>query len=329
MNQDSVSELEVAAHVEQFYSVIIQKIEHLDVNVYKVVHAKPESQSQLEAPLSWVIRVFPTTRSLISASHDAQVLSFLESSQFTAEVAVKPTALSLYQGHAILATHFIHGERPLGTKETFYRLGRQLGRLTTFSMNDAGIDWPGGGWHHMCGDGNVGAEVREADRVLTTVIRDGQDAIDPEKIKLLDIVRSELSKLADLADLPVSLVHPDFVPANAIMSEGKLIMVDWTGTGIGSRLCALGFLLWAAGRRSSKLAAVAMTGYCEYGELEREELERLTDAIRFRPLVLSCWSVIMGKRSIEDLVSELSSMRSFAELIAEAARTAYEARSVR
>ncbi|KAK9235272.1 kinase-like domain-containing protein [Lipomyces kononenkoae] len=326
MNQDSLSESEVVAHIEQFYSVVIQDIEQLDINVYKVVHGKSESD---HAPLSWVVRVFPTTRPLIGALHDAQVLSFLESNNLTAEVTVKPTAVSSYQGHAILVTDFIYGERPPGTKETFYRLGRQLGRLTTLSMNDSGIDWPGGGWHHMCGDGNIGAELREADRLLAAVIRDGRDTIDPQNALFLDVIRSELRKLAELANLPVALVHPDMVPANAIMSQGKLIMVDWSGTGIGSRLCALGFLLWAAGRRSPKLAAVVMAGYCEYAKLEREELEGLADAIRFRPLVLSCWLVITGKRSFEDLICELSSINSSADLIAEAAARAYESHSIR
>ena len=65
---------------------------------------------------------------------------------------------------------------------------------------------------------------------------------------LLAALLAELDRADGCADLPQALIHPDFVPANAILTpDGGLVLVDWTGACRGPRLYPLAFLLWAAG----------------------------------------------------------------------------------
>jgi aminoglycoside phosphotransferase (APT) family kinase protein len=121
-------------------------------------------------------------------------------------------------------------------------------------------------------------------------------------------------------------VDPDFVPANAIENaEGGITVVDWTGAGRGPRLWSLGFLLFAAGVRSPKLVDVVTSRYRRHTRLTEDELGRLPDAIRARPLLIDSWSVATGRKPAEDVLSGLSELTELAERTAEQARRAFAA----
>ncbi|KAK9427745.1 hypothetical protein V1505DRAFT_417338 [Lipomyces doorenjongii] len=261
--QNLVSQPELVSHLELFYSVTV-KVHCLDTDIYRLDHTLSKSGTEIS---SWVIRVFPPSRPW-------------------PETPVAPTAVSSYEGHGILVTHFIAGEQP-----------------------------PPGAWHHLCSSGDVSEEVRAADAAISATAAK-QDLTAEE--------HCELELLYGLGKLSKTLVHPDIVPSNAILTaDGQLRIIDWAGAGEGPRAVALGFLLWAAGARKQGLSAIAKAGYCMHATLEPEEIERLADAVYLRPLTMSCWSFSKGRKSLHELVQELRPMRELAESIASKAAPAF------
>ncbi|KAK9328504.1 kinase-like domain-containing protein [Lipomyces starkeyi] len=317
--QSLAAQPELVSHLELFYSVTVKKIHCLDTDVYRLDHTSSKSGTEVS---SWVIRVFPPSRPLTAVASDGQLLSFLAANNYPAETPVAPTAVTSYEGHGILVTHFIAGERPPRTKWTFYYLGKLLGQLTTLHTEDSGIIWAGGAWHHLCGCGDVSEEVRAAVAVMSATAAKQDFTV--EENCALETVYAELNRLDGFGKLPKALVHPDIVPSNAILTaDGQLRIVDWAGAGEGSRVVALGFLLWAAGVRELGLSAIAMAGYCMHATLEPEEIERLADAVYLRPLTMSCWSFSKGQKTLHELVQELRPMRELAESIATKAEAAF------
>ena len=113
------------------------------------------------------------------------------------------------------------------------------------------------------------------------------------ELALLDRLRGAAERADGCQDLPHCIVHPDFVPANAIQGERSPVIIDWAGAGRGPRLWSLGFLLWAAASQS-RLEAV-ISRYTRRVSLEPEELDRLEGAIWGRPVMLDCWSFATGR----------------------------------
>jgi hypothetical protein len=116
-----------------------------------------------------------------------------------------------------------------------------------------------------------------------------------------DTLRAALARADRCDDLPRALIHPDFVPANALAlatgSGSGTVILDWAGTGWGPRLHSLGFPLWAAGRQSPRCVDAAIAGYRPHIEPRPEEIDRLAGATLARPLILSCWSFSTGARA--------------------------------
>jgi len=140
-----------------------------------------------------------------------------------------------------------------------------------------------------------------------------------------DALQAALEQAEDCAGLPEALLHPDFVPANAIVSEeGRLVIVDWTGAGRGPRAWSLAFLLWAAGARELGLVDAVSARYASHVRLEPRELARLAAAIRVRPLVLDTWSVCMGRKPAAQAAGALAGTARLAEAIAARARHGLE-----
>ena len=119
---------------------------------------------------------------------------------------------------------------------------------------------------------------------------------------------AELDRADGCADLPQALIHPDFVPANAILTpDGGLVLVDWTGAGRGPRLYPLAFLLWAAGCGGPSRLDAVVAGYREHVTPGDDEIGRLAGAIWARPLILACWMVLAGRKGLAETVAELAS----------------------
>jgi Ser/Thr protein kinase RdoA (MazF antagonist)/predicted esterase len=288
----------LADHLAARHGVEVTGLAELDLGVFRVERAEGEP---------WVARVFPAARPLAEVEGDAAILRALERAGFPAERCATGTPVTELSGQGVLVTTFVPGARAGGGRAFAY-LGALLGRLHAHPAADLR---PGGAWHHLVAQGGPGEEIQAALELLSEV------GGEPE-------LMNAVAELDDCADLPHAFVHPDFVPANAIENaDGGITVVDWTGSGRGPRLWSLGALLFAAGARSPKLVDVVVSRYRRHTRLTPDELDRLPDAIRARPLLIDCWAVGVGRKSARQVVSELAAGTRLAERIAEQARAAF------
>jgi Ser/Thr protein kinase RdoA (MazF antagonist) len=97
---------------------------------------------------------------------------------------------------------------------------------------------------------------------------------------------------------PRVLLHNDCHPWNSVRApDGRVVLVDWEGAGLGPAAVDLGFVALSADTGGlvgpvvppdpARLDAL-LDGYAAYHRPPAAELERLTDAVRFRTLVAAC-----------------------------------------
>ena len=180
----------------------------------------------------------------------------------------------------------------------------------------------GGGWHHLVHQGSPAEEIAAARSRLEA----SAPGLPADQQPLLAALLAELDRADGCADLPQALIHPDFVPANAILTpDGGLVLVDWTGAGRGPRLYPLAFLLWAAGCAGPSRLDAVVAGYREHVMPGDDEIGRLAGAIWARPLILACWMVLAGRKGLAETVAELAAGRELAERFAAQAAQAFRA----
>jgi methyltransferase (TIGR00027 family) len=289
-------------HLRATYGISITGLRELDVGVFRV--------GRDDGP-DWIARVFPSERPFEAAGGDAEILRLLERADFPAERCADAEAVTSYEGQAVLVTRHVAGKKPSPTEGSFGVLGDLLGRL--HKLPPATGERPGGAWHHWVLQGDPDAEKAAAVALL-----DAAEARVPNSERsLYATVRDELSQAETCDGLPEALIHPDFVPANAITSrEDGTVLVDWTGAGRGPRLWSLAFLLWAAGFERLDCADAVMAAYGRHVELTSAELERLAPAIAARPVIFVSWAFCTGRKQLPEVVESLSADRARAEGIA-------------
>ena len=298
----------LGTHLEDRYGVEVAEVVPLDLGVFRVDRRDGSR---------WVARVFAAGRPLAGVEEDAAILRGLERAGFPAERCAHPEPVSEFLGQRVLVTGFLDDHGPLRPGRPAALLGYLLGRL---HRNPAAGVRPGGAWHHLSFAGGPREEIAAASELLD----DHLPRVGIRELSLFDRLRDEVEQTDDCHDLPNAFVHPDFVPANAISTaEEKLAIVDWTGAGRGPRLWSLGFLLWAAGARNIKLVDLVVSRYRRSIELEPAELDRLSGAIRGRPVMLEAWAVCAGRRGVADAVERVDRAGELAREIAAAARRAF------
>lgn len=97
--------------------------------------------------------------------------------------------------------------------------------------------------------------------------------------------------MAAWTDLPLTLIHGDCWPANAVCTtEGSAILIDWDSAGIGPAILDLGYLLVACHLGKLQLPIICpdavsihavLEGYCRHRTLIGAERAYLPDAVRF------------------------------------------------
>jgi len=300
----------LAAHLEDRYGIQASGLTELDLGVYRV--------GRRDGP-DWVARVFTADRPIAAAEGDAALLRRLEQDDFPAERCAAQEPVSAHAGQGVLVTRYLEGTRADGSRRTYSQLGSLLGRLHTLP-SDRVRD--GGGWHHLVHQGAPAAEIAAARSLLD----EAAPGLPADQQPLLAALRAELDRADGCADLPQALIHPDFVPANAIAGpDGGLALVDWTGAGRGPRLYALAFLLWAAGCRGPARLDAVVAGYREHITPTDDEIGRLPGAIWARPLILACWTVLAGRKGLAETVADLAAGRELAERFADQAARAFAA----
>ena len=110
--------------------------------------------------------------------------------------------------------------------------------------------------------------------------------------------------------------------ANVVATPGGMVLVDWAGAGRGPRLWSLAFVLYAEAAKEPRRAGAVLLGYREHVTLETEELDRLGAVARARPLILSAWSVCMGRTTPTEAMTAAAQTKTLTETIATRVRAA-------
>jgi Ser/Thr protein kinase RdoA (MazF antagonist) len=286
----------LARHLTERYGVAVDGMVRLDADVFRV-----------DGP-GWLARCFPPGSGPAVAAV-AGLLRRLAATAFPAERLAHAEPITVCEDRPVLLTEFVAGPRVPATPRMFAVLGGLLGALHARS----GRNLPaGGGWHHLVAQGTPAEEIAAVRSLLERA--EGDPAARQSLLY-------EVDGLDDCADLPHGLVHPDFVPANVIRSADRgPVIIDWAGSGRGPRLWSLGYLLWTAGARDLALVDAALSRYRRRIELTAEELDRLPDAIRARPLTMDCWSAAHGRLDWADAVRRIDLTQECAERIAHRVR---------
>jgi len=300
-------------HLRSVYGVDVVGLSELDRGVWRV---------RLDHGDEWVARVFAAHRPRAAVDADAEVLRRLNEGGFPAERLAVAEPVTMFGDRAVLVTRFIRGQRPRGGR-AWAILGALLG-----IVHSRACDWasPGGAWHHLS-DGTPRDEIAAATGLLERV----QSGAPVKQLAAIGTLLDELERLDGGDDLPHALVHPDFVPVNAIDDEDAdreqagrgVVVIDWTGAGHGPRIWSLGFLLWAGGARNPRLVDAVVARYRRRITPETEELDRLAAVIRGRPLLLDCWRIAHRGHPPSEVVAQSPELYRRAHLIADRARRAF------
>lgn len=300
----------LTAHLLDTYGAGIDGLSPLDTGVYRVRRS--------DGP-DWVARVYGPERAASVVEGDAEILRNLQRAGFPAERCAHELPVSTVDDYSVLMTEFVDGQKASGRARTYAILGALLGRL--HARSGATVR-PGGAWHHLCPQGTPRDEIAAA---LEVLIR-ARSPSSPSQHRAIDALTAEVEQSDDAADLPHAFVHPDFVPANAIVStDGSLVIIDWAGAGRGPRLWSIGFLLWVAGATDLRLVDLVASRYRRHTRLEPTELDRLSTVLRCRSLMIECWSIGRGHRRPTTVLSGHRHDAELADRIAERARSAFDA----
>jgi len=278
----------LASHLEAVYGVSVTRSRELDLGVYRIDRADGSA---------WIARVSPAIKDVDAVRSDAALLAWLTSTGFPAERSAAPQPVSVLDGQGVLVTEFARGRALAAQPPTFELLGRLLGQLhSTDADRQPAALRPGGAWHHLL----PGGSPEQEGTAIRALLRDARHRVPAGAADRYDTLLAAVDAWDSCADLPHALVHPDFVPRNAIgQPDGEVTIIDWAGTGRGPRIVSLGCLLWSAG--PGKNTAAAITGYREFITLEPAEVDRLHAAMRLRPLVLACWTFATGRDSLANV----------------------------
>jgi Ser/Thr protein kinase RdoA (MazF antagonist) len=250
-------------------------------------------------------------------------LEDLAGHEYPAERCAVPDPVSELHDQAVIVTEHLDAVPRAGRREAIRQagglreLGAMLGRLTALPAAGGAPGRTGGSWHHLT-DGGPDDELAALAKLL--------DASPPaEDEGAYRTLRDAVAGLDAGDGLPRALAHPDFVLANAVATtDGRIVMVDWAGAGTAPRVWPLAFLLWSVGfdgdlRRVDRVVA----GYRHHVRLEPEELARLGDLIRARPVLFDAWAFATGRKRLDEAASGAARSRELAQAIADRARAAF------
>jgi len=280
-------------YLERHYKTRISELGRLDRGVYR---ANRPGQP------SWIVRIFPESRSPDRARGDAEILRFLEEKEFPAERNADLDPVTTPAGRSVLVTEFVEGAQPEKTERALNKFGEMIAILSKMPPESGATAREAGALHHYANsEGKLGNEIHAASSWLEEI----EDKTSNESRSLLNLLREILETADDLDDLPKALIHPDAIVKNIIEKpNGEYVLIDWTGAGRGPRIFPIAFLIWSgalgAGRWSPGNVDAAVKGYSNLVKLQKDELDRLPGAMMIRQLVFAAWrfrfDVVSGKQ---------------------------------
>ncbi|GHO61913.1 hypothetical protein KSC_008050 [Ktedonobacter sp. SOSP1-52] len=307
--------------VNQYYWVQVDTLQQLPSATGKLIY-----QVGLTDGTSWILRLAPAHDQAMLGEL-GQLLRFFEEVDYPAERVIPTTegAMLVTVGDRTLCmTTYLTGT-PLDYSPTSFKLlGTALGWLhalkpaLTYTPPKAGM-LPAG-------------ELAFARQQLTSI----EHAVPHDAITQYQWLDTALASITYGSYLPVTLIHNDCHPANALLSSpGQATLLDWEGAGIGPASIDVGFLLtncdgkvpWdpitsTSSQAEDALIRAAIEGYCLHHCLTPAELDYLPNAIRFRSLVFGTVSFVQAIKQHENTAFSQQWWRRYASAkeIAEKAR---------
>ena len=222
----------------------------------------------------------------------AACLSYLAQHHYPAPrlvPAANGTHVTSLGDQPVIVMTLLEGSRPPRELAAMELVGAALGRLHTLPLTGAALEPP----IQRAGMQPRG-EIARARSWLESV-RDIVPLAHRSSFYELD----RACQTIDLCEsLDQSFIHADAHYNNTILTpNGEIVYLDFDSAGPGPAVVDLGFLLVNAHAApivsppkdlDPRRVAAVIRGYCRYRTLGDSELERLVDAIRFRPLVWAC-----------------------------------------
>lgn len=241
----------------------------------------------------WVARIFSSPADEVSrVEGDAEILRFLASHNFPAERVAHDDPVSVLNGNGVIVTEFVEGGRPTdphGRNESpavHHELGSLLGRLHALPAAGGAVARDGGAEKHD-GGFHVGRPKQDLAAAMNFLVG-VEDAVTSEGREGFERLRDCVENADDAEGLPEALTHGNYHVWAAIGRPGNLVIVGWAGSGRGSRLPALAWLLTTAAEGRPDFVDEVMRGYREHVQLTGDELERLPGVLIIRPIWLAC-----------------------------------------
>jgi len=300
---------ELRAHLSDHYGIRVSAMLTLDQDVILMRRS--------DGP-NWVARVFAADRPVSEVEGDAEILRWLQAEEYPAERCAHEQPVSVMDGRPVLVTLAVGGVRPTERRRAIKDaggiagLGALLARLVALEVPSGPPSRPGGAWHHMA-SGGPSDEVAAA----SVSLEQAQERASARELGSFGSIADELESLDHGAGLPEGFIHPDFVLSNVVATAAPgMVLVDWAGAGVGPRAFALAFFMWAEAAKDPRRAALALRGFLGQVKLEPEELSRVPQIMRVRPLIFDIWRLAEGRKSAAAVVEDALETRRIVDSLA-------------
>lgn len=306
--------------VTQHYQVQVHALQSLPSATGKLIY-----QVGLANGTRWILRL-ASTNDQAMLSEQGQLLRFFAEVGYPAErviPTIEGATIATVGDYTLFMTTYLKGTPLAYSPTSFKLLGIALGRLhalksaLTYTPPRAGM--------------LPSNELAFARQQLSSI-----EAMPDYARAQYQWLDTALASISYGSDLPVTLIHNDCYPANALLSSsGQATLLDWEGTGMGPAGIDVGFLLtncdgkapWdpiadTSSEAEEALIRAATEGYCLHHSLTSAELDYLPDAIRFRALVFGTISFVQAIKRREEAAFSQQWWRRYAsaEEVAEKAR---------
>jgi Ser/Thr protein kinase RdoA (MazF antagonist) len=233
---------------------------------------------------NFILRVYPPENRRSNAVALTSVLHLLEKAHYPAErclAAVDGASFVLADGWRLVLTSYVEGIPTDQIATPYHELGAILGRLhVLFTAEQLAL--------HVIPVAERSMEAEMAmslDDLLAVEL-----PVPPQFMPFREELLAAMAAIDRCTDLLDVLIHNDFQPGNIVQAaDGSLTVIDWDGAGRCPAILDLGYLISSIhpvgeSRPDAARIQAVMAGYSQHYQLSPAELERLPDAIRFRPI---------------------------------------------
>lgn len=275
--------------IREWYRVQIVSLHRLPSDTGKAIY-----QVELTNRACWILRV-GEAQGRANFGELAQLLLFFEQHNYPAERVVltveQTPVVTVSPWHLLMTTCLVGIPLPY-TSEAFSLLGAMVGRLHTLKPALTFVSAPA----KMLPSGELAFALRQLEAIAPRLPR--------RYVTQYEWLQQAIVSLDRGAHLPMTLIHTDCHPANALMTApGHITLLDWEEAGIGPAVQDVAFLLLNCDGKApwdvlssevfhpnAALLQAVIEGYCCHYRLTAEELDYLPTALRFRSLVYGACS---------------------------------------